>query len=334
MHGSNNLLSFLSGVILCGLMSVVIGCGSGEGGQGGESTFGTFVAVGDLGSILTSPDGINWNVVQSEVGGGLSDVTHGNNTFVAVGGEPRTLAAIIISSPNGVNWTVRSSGIFPCLNGVTFGNGIFVAVSSLFGTILTSPDGVNWTESATLTMPGLGSAPLQAITYGNGVFVTVSAFGGIYHSPDCVNWTTVSEPFPSLYAVTYGNGIFVTAGGNEIFTSSDGATWTSKTLDLFGSFEILSLAHGNNMFVAVGEKIQGQGTQPTITLMILTSADGVNWTGGPSTIDPSVNRLSFANGIFFLTGINGTILTSPDGINWTSRMSGTIIETITAVTFG
>lgn len=87
------------------------------------------------------------------------------------------------------------------------------------------------------------------------------------------------------------------------------------------------------MFVATGLKTEMQGTQPTSTLMIFTSSDGVNWTGGPSTIDPSVNSLSFVNGIFFLTGTNGTILTSSDGITWTYRASGTA-ETIGTITFG
>jgi hypothetical protein len=45
----------------------------------------TFVAVGDDGTILTSPDGVSWTARTSETGYGLYGVTYGNGTFVAVG---------------------------------------------------------------------------------------------------------------------------------------------------------------------------------------------------------------------------------------------------------
>jgi hypothetical protein len=45
---------------------------------------GLFVAVGTGGTILTSPDGVNWTV-QASGGNHLHSVTYGNGTFVAVG---------------------------------------------------------------------------------------------------------------------------------------------------------------------------------------------------------------------------------------------------------
>lgn len=201
-----------------------------------------------------------------------------------------------------------------------YAKGIFIAVSPS-GVVLTSADGISWTNSATLKS-GADADALQAIAYGNGSFVTVSAFGRIWHSPDGINWTLVQGSFPALNAVTYGNGIFVAAGGNEIFTSSDGVNWTGNTLNPFPILDILSLAQGNNTFVAVGIRTESQGTQPISTLVILHSSDGINWTGELSTLDVSVNQISFARDLFFLTGINGTILTSSDGIMWTPRESG------------
>jgi hypothetical protein len=46
---------------------------------------GLFVAVGDRGTILTSPDGVNWTERTSGTNW-LFGVTYGNGTFVAVGG--------------------------------------------------------------------------------------------------------------------------------------------------------------------------------------------------------------------------------------------------------
>ena len=44
-----------------------------------------FVAVGDGGVILTSPDGVNWTARVSGTYNSLFGVTYGNGTFVAVG---------------------------------------------------------------------------------------------------------------------------------------------------------------------------------------------------------------------------------------------------------
>jgi hypothetical protein len=81
------------------------------------------VAVGDFGTILTSPDGVNWTQRASGTGDWLWGVTYGNGLFVAVGG-----GGTILTSPDGVNWTRRASGTSNWLRGVTYGNGTFVAV--------------------------------------------------------------------------------------------------------------------------------------------------------------------------------------------------------------
>jgi hypothetical protein len=46
---------------------------------------GLFVAVGEDGAILTSPDGVSWTRQTLGTGNLLYDVTYGNGTFVAVG---------------------------------------------------------------------------------------------------------------------------------------------------------------------------------------------------------------------------------------------------------
>jgi hypothetical protein len=46
---------------------------------------GLFVAVGEGGTILTSPDGVSWTRQTSGTYYPLHGVAYGNNTFVAVG---------------------------------------------------------------------------------------------------------------------------------------------------------------------------------------------------------------------------------------------------------
>jgi hypothetical protein len=271
--------------------------------------------------MLTSHDGIKWDMRPSGVAGEFSKVIQGNNTFV-IWQNTGTLSATILSSTDLMSWTVRSSNTFSAISAMIYANNLFVAVSPL-GSVLTSPDGANWTSAATL------DGALQAVAYGNGTFVTVSSSGIIYHSGDCANWTPSPLIPTSLYTVAYGNGIFVAAGGSEIFTSSDGESWTAKSFNLFPIPHIFSLDTGKNMFVALGWK--SADPLPAM-LMIINSPDGLNWSAEPSPVNISSANMSFANDRFFLTGSNGTILTSRDGVNWKARMSGTT-ENIGSVTF-
>jgi hypothetical protein len=64
-------------------------------------------------------------------GGNLSDVTYGNNTFVAVGTQG------IFTSPDGIEWVRQPSPKERALRGVAYGNGTFVAVG--YDALFTSP---------------------------------------------------------------------------------------------------------------------------------------------------------------------------------------------------
>jgi len=46
---------------------------------------GMFVAVGNAGKLLTSPDGVTWTARDSGTGQPLFGVAYGHGTFVAVG---------------------------------------------------------------------------------------------------------------------------------------------------------------------------------------------------------------------------------------------------------
>jgi len=72
------------------------------------------------------------------------------------------------------------------------------------------------------------------------------------------------------------------------------------------------VAFGQDNFLAFG--LQGG---------ILTSRDGVSWTGGTSGTTNRIWGAVCANSIFVAVGDLGTILTSPNGADWTIQSSGT-----------
>ena len=110
-------------------------------------TPGGFIAVGDLGAVVFSPDGENWS---GATGGerNFVDVAFGAGRFVAVG------RALAISS-DGFRWVRLECGtLLPCppaptgerpmvsLGGVIFGNDHFLATGE--AGLLRSQDGQSW----------------------------------------------------------------------------------------------------------------------------------------------------------------------------------------------
>jgi hypothetical protein len=76
------------------------------------------------------------------------------------------------------------------------------------------------------------------------------------------------------------------------------------------SCHLESIAFGNGAFVATG----ANGG-------ILTSPDGINWTGLLTGAKVSYGLVSFCNNEFVALGDGGAISTSPDGVNWTNSRS-------------
>lgn len=81
------------------------------------------MAVGEKGSLLTSPDGSGWTILMPGTINHLSDVAYGGGTFVAVGDK-----GMILTSPDGASWTKRPSKTKVRLSGIAYGDDAFLAV--------------------------------------------------------------------------------------------------------------------------------------------------------------------------------------------------------------
>jgi hypothetical protein len=285
---------------------------------------GSFIAVGEDATILTSPDGATWTKRRSGITKPLYGVTYSSGVFVAVG-----YGGTILTSPDGVTWTLRTQEIIEVLYGVTYSNGVFVAVG-VGGTILTSPDGVTWTPRTSGT-----TNTFTGVTYGNGVFVAVGDGGTILTSPDGVTWMPrTSGTTNLLYGVTYGNGVFVAVGyACTILTSPDGGTWTGKTSGTANPYPYTGVTYGNGTFAAVGFSYAFYPWAPGWVGSIITSPDGVTWTGKTAGGVSPLYGVAYVNGIFIAVGVGGTIYTSSDGITWTQRKSITN-DVLYGVTYG
>ncbi len=115
----------------------------------------------------------------------------------------------------------------------------------------------------------------------------------------------------SPMAVTAHPGGFVAVGGTNIYSSSDGYTWTRRTSVVNGA--LLGLGAGNGTVVAVGSG----GA-------ILTSPDGSNWVRRSANADLSLRDVTFGSGRFVAVGDSGAAVVSVDaGATWQRASAGT-----------
>jgi hypothetical protein len=110
-----------------------------------------WVAVGDSGVCISSPDTETWTL-KTTLSTSFKDVAYGSGKFVAVGGSGK-----IIYSTDGLNWPAANESTVgtKTWNAVKYLGGKFIATGSS-GFNATSTDGVNWT---------LGTAIDPAFTY-------------------------------------------------------------------------------------------------------------------------------------------------------------------------
>jgi len=269
----------------------------------------TFVAVGQS-DIATSSDGLEWTHRPEPSGNEVKGIAFGHGIFAAVTAPVTVLSAEgnVLISTNGENWEVLNMGLH-LLQGITCGDGMFVAVGSHFvrgsqhlesrASFFRSGDGKNWQYQY---IDLLGS--MTAVTWDNGIFVAVgnlpNAYGVIYWSPDGADWHPAPYLPASLEQVTGGNGLFVATGDtSDIFTSTDGANWTTRPSGLGSPLELAAFANGT-FFISNMYQTE-----------FAISADGIQWKrhefpGG------AIERLAFGKGKFVGIGYVGNFAVSPE----------------------
>ncbi len=276
---------------------------------------GHYLALGELGTILTSADGTNWVAQPSATTVELNDCAYGAGKYVVVGDF-----GTVLTSPDATNWTAQYSGTFYSLNGVAFANGEFVCVGQQT-TILISSEGVSWTPQSS------GPWELRDVIYAGGLFI---AAGGdeavvgltgvrvLLTSTNGQMWTSrvlaYGQPFDSL---AYGNGSFAATtsadpwfGLTPLWTSTNGVDWqaapatapaNSKSKVTYGSGKWV-LAFGNADYYWW----PGQ---------VLVSDDLINW-DSMFTNSVSLLGICYGGGQFVAARADGAFLLSSNTVNW------------------
>ena len=271
-----------------------------------------YAAVGDHATILTSPDGYDWDVEFIP-----SSAT--NSIFLGVGGNTNLLVAagnqgsLLISRNVETNVVTTNALGGPVTNRVSlFGvvwdavepritqndlQGVaatpdLIAVSGGKGKIFTSANGTDWAKHATPTtnfLSGLASFP--------GGWIASGDLGTLLSSADGTNWVARSSGTSQwIYQVRFLGGRLIAVGQNgTILTSSNGMQWTARVSRTTEWLNDVALA-GTNYFIA--------GTKGTI----LTSTNAVDWSPIGTITFKSLYGLATDSSQLIAVGIEGVIL--------------------------
>lgn len=258
-----------------------------------------FVAVGNGGSIVTSPDGISWTNRNSGSTQRLNGVSWDGSRFLVAGD-----GATVLSSPDGADWITLHSGADEIwLQAAVASGNRLVAAGMLSGPntayVLTSNDGLTWTQAPSVPQSGRS---VTGLAWSGQLFVAstmANAFpndGRLLVSQDGLIWNEVlvSPDSPSTLCVIWDGSRFVAGGiGGRLFMSPDGTNWTTVYTPSISNY--LGIANSGTILMAYGLISNG----------VATSDDGASWQTFYIGNDFNGRSLAWGNSRFVAVGSAG-----------------------------
>ncbi len=315
-----------------------------------------FVVCGELGTVLTSKDGEQWE---------QSRITHSAGDMIdlwqlAASDKEVVLASnvsgIVWRSTDGVSWKSHpTGGSRSMIYGLNYSSGKYVALAtsgsgrSQTPEFLASADGLTWT-SHTLDISGVSlhravwtGKQFVAIGLLNSKWEGVKAFFGksakidvpvAAVSIDGRAWTVTELPNSPGHrlagkAIAWTGSVLVMACGHgEIFTSVDGVSWTLQHTER--DVDLTNVVWTGGQLVAVGTDMS-RGLHGKAA--ILMSADGNTWIKkNPADGPAKLSNVTWAANQFVAVGYSGQIQTSKDGDNWSRKAPSGATGSLTKIT--
>lgn len=300
---------------------------------------GEYLALGEGGAILTSPDGTGWTPRDSGTTQRLYGALWDGTQYLATGE-----GGLMLASPDGALWTPVTTNtrlaIFDVAWNGDSGAPVYVAVAQN-GALLTSRDARDWARrdigASSTGVPLNGARPtLRSIVWGgvgaNSGFVAVGTSGAIASGTNGIDWhvnnyASGSGPFLRDVAVN-PDGLFVAVGAQGSVFASQGITdlpWPAVPTP-YPDAELRGIAWdaATNRFIAVGgDPVEGGGA---MTGLILASAPNGEFGGSTSVgvagemtlktvaTDGAGSAVAAADRII----LNGILNDGPEDLNWSA----------------
>ncbi len=270
---------------------------------------GLVAASGSAGTVVTSPDGVQWSVGDSGTSEILWGGTSSAGSQLLLSGKEST----VIATSDGSAFSPVST--FPAPTDSTAAprpflwqlgsDGETVVAVGDFGAILngTLANGLN-------AMPSPTDEILRGVGFANGRWVAVGSGGDALYSDNGRRWRLGSAPTTvDLRGVAYNGRRWVAVGDQSTaISSANGERWRVDVTAM--PCALLGLARSGARVLAVG----GGGR-------ILRSNAGENWRRSDSPTNADLYGATRGPGLFVAVGSDGAIITSTDRRRWVERES-------------
>lgn len=268
---------------------------------------GSYIAVGECGTILTSKDGEKWDVQKIDISEDFNKIIVNGGASTIVGNN-----GIILTSKDGIKWERPISPTTENLNDIIFADNKYIAVGDN-GVIIASDGNGMWMEKVSNTKNNL-----KSIAFGGNNWIAVGDAAEIVISIDGDSFTPLqvsSTDTRNLNSIIYDESNFVAVGDNGAFLSPDSGT--SWTLQEISTVHLRYIYFSSNAYYVAG----GNGK-------IFFSTDKKVWKEGILKGNRQINSIFYWENKYVAVGNSGTILASADGINWVSKNMPVKIEDI------
>jgi len=247
---------------------------------------GTYVAVGNGGTIAFSPDGQNWTHLFERGSQAVRDLVYGNGRYVMITQDR------IWTSFDGEAWMKLESIQGEQFSDVIWANGTFV-IADQGGALLASSNGTDWSHIGTDGYP-------STIVHDGERFVAAGYLSVVLYT-NALGYRRISSPTLNyVNGIAFGGGSYVIASGEGLLVSSNAVDWRRLHNGGFNS-----VVYQNGWFVAAAS---GQ---------TYVSSNGLEWTAHPLSDGNTLGGITFGAGTFVAsTGYEGKIATSTNGQNW------------------
>ena len=245
---------------------------------------GFYIAVGNNGLILSSQNGVSWDVE-------LTPLAATNSVLLGVGGDTNMLVAV--GSQGTVLYTTNE--MLPEISTNYVGTNMVITTNYI------SALGVIWYSA-----PKFNTNAFQGVCKWNGLYYIAGDNGLIYRSSNGTNWTRIITPTTNTLSglASFVGGIVAVGSKGTILFTQDGSNWSS--IPSGTTNWLYKVRYLNTNFVIVGNN----GT-------LLTSVDGVNWTRQTTGVSKWLTDVVYLKGTYYAVGTQGAFLFSTNLVNWT-----------------